>query len=203
MCALPGGTVTFLFTDIEGSTRLIEELGEEGYVQALVKHRTALRDVFLAHQGVEVDTQGDAFLYVFGEAENGVAAARAAQQALAPGPVRVRMGLHTGMPLLTGEGYAGRELHRAARIAACGHGGQVLVSAATAALVDGDLRELGEHRLKDFAEPVAIFQLGSELFPPLRRSRTRTCPGPRRRSSAASGRRQRLPSSSASTGSSP
>src|SRR5919204_211165 len=146
--ALPSGTVTFLFTDIEGSTRLLHELGAERYAHALAEHRRTLREAFGAHGGVEVDTQGDAFLYVFADPPGAVAAAAAGQQALASGPIKVRMGLHTGEPRLSGEGYAGRELHRAARIAAAGHGGQVLVSSATAALVEGELTELGEHRLK-------------------------------------------------------
>jgi class 3 adenylate cyclase len=128
---LPSGTVTFLFTDIEGSTRLIEELGEERYIEALAEHRRLLREAFSARGGVEVDTQGDAFLYAFAEAGEALVAAAEGQQALASGPVRVRMGVHTGDARPTGEGYAGRELHRAARIAASGHGGQVLVSAAT------------------------------------------------------------------------
>src|SRR5207253_1021625 len=172
----PSGTVTFLFTDIEGSTRLIEELGEEGYVKALAEHRRLLRGAFSG--GVEVDTQGDAFLYAFRHPAEALAAAAQGQQALESGPVRVRMGLHTGEPLLTGEGYAGRELHRAARIAAAGHGGQVVVSAATRALVDGDLTELGEHRLKDFEEPVALFQLGRERFPPLKTISNTNLPRP-------------------------
>src|SRR5438105_155343 len=165
---LPTGTVTFLFTDIEGSTRLIGELGEGGYVEALADHRRSLREAFGAHGGVEVDTQGDAFLYAFHDPAEAVAAARQGQQALAAGPVKVRMGLHSGEPLLTGEGYAGRELHRAARIAAAGHGGQVVVSAATRTLVEGgELAELGEHRLKDFDTPVAIYHLGDRDVPPL------------------------------------
>jgi predicted ATPase len=175
---LPRGTVTFLFTDIEGSTRLIEELGEDGYVQALAEHRRLLRAAFSEHGGYEVDTQGDAFLYAFADPGQALAAAAQAQQALASGPVTVRIGLHTGKPRLTGEGYAGRELHRAARIAACGHGGQVVVSAATRALVDRDLSELGEHRLKDFAEPVPLFQLGHERFPPLKTISNTNLPRP-------------------------
>ncbi|HYY32067.1 MAG TPA: adenylate/guanylate cyclase domain-containing protein, partial [Gaiellaceae bacterium] len=176
---LPSGTVTFLFTDIEGSTRLIEELGEEGYVQALSDHRRLLREAFAAQGGVEVDTQGDAFLYVFADPPAALAAAAAGQQALAAGPITVRMGLHTGEARLTGEGYAGRELHRAARIAACGHGGQVVLSAATAALAGRDgLTQLGEHRLKDFAEPVPLFQLGSERFPPLKTISNTNLPRP-------------------------
>ena len=178
MPELPTGTVTFLFTDVEGSTRLIEELGEEGYVEALAWHRGALREAFGAEGGVEVDTQGDAFLYAFADAAAALAAAVQGQQALASGPVRVRMGMHTGEALLSGEGYAGRELHRAARIVAAGHGGQVVVSAASAALAGGELSELGEHRLKDFPEPVALFQLGEEAFPPLRTISNTNLPSP-------------------------
>src|SRR4249920_2781211 len=126
---LPSGSVTLLFTDIEGSTRLIEELGEDGYVLALAEHRRLLRSAFSAHGGLEVDTQGDAFLYAFADPVQALAAAAKGQQALSSGPVRVRMGLHTAEPVLTAEGYAGRELHRAARIAASGHGGQVVLSA--------------------------------------------------------------------------
>jgi predicted ATPase/class 3 adenylate cyclase len=176
---LPTGTVTFLFTDIEGSTRLIGELGEGGYVEALTEHRRLLREAFGIHGGVEVDTQGDAFLYAFSDAAEAVAAAGRGQQVLAAGPVKVRMGLHSGEPLLTREGYAGRELHRAARIAAAGHGGQVVVSAATRTLVeDGELRELGEHRLKDFDTPVSIYQLGDGDFPPLKTISNTNLPRP-------------------------
>jgi predicted ATPase len=175
---LPSGTVTFLFTDIEGSTRLIEELGEEGYVKALADHRGLLRAAFSAQRGVEVDTQGDAFLYAFGNPVDALAAAARGQEALEKGPVRVRMGLHTGEPRLTGEGYAGRELHRAARIAASGHGGQVVVSAATQALGGAELTGLGEHRLKDFPEPVALFQLGAARFPPLKTISNTNLPRP-------------------------
>jgi predicted ATPase len=175
---LPAGTVTLLFTDIEGSTRLIEELGESRYVDALAEHRHLLRDAFAAHGGVEVDTQGDAFLYAFADPEEALAAAAQGQEALAPGQVRVRMGLHTGELQLTGEGYAGRELHRAARIAASGHGGQIVMSAATRAFVGGELSELGEHRLKDFDKPVGLFQLGSERFPPLKTISNTNLPRP-------------------------
>src|SRR6185436_14337378 len=175
---LPAGVVTFLFTDIEGSTRLMDELGEEAYVGALAEHRRLLRAAFAGQGGVEVDTQGDAFLYAFAAPGDALEAAARGQQALSAGPVRVRMGLHTGDVRRTGEGYAGRELHRAARIAASGHGGQVVVSAATAALVDSNLEDLGEHRLKDFAEPVALFQLGRERFPPLKTISNTNLPRP-------------------------
>jgi predicted ATPase len=163
---LPGGTVTFLFTDIEGSTRLLHELGADRYAEELAKHRGVLRETFSRHGGVEVDTQGDAFFVAFPTAQGALAAAREAQQELG---LPVRMGLHTGTPLLTGEGYVGTDVHRAARIAAAGHGRQVLVSTATAALVDpAELRDLGEHRLKDLSAPERILQLGDENFPPLK-----------------------------------
>ena len=131
MRELPSGTVTFLFTDIEGSTRLLDELGGERYATVLAEHHRVCREAWAAHGGVEVDTEGDAFFVVFERARNALAAAEVAQQALADGPVRVRMGLHSGEVLLTETGYVGRELHRAARIAASGHGGQVVVSEQT------------------------------------------------------------------------
>jgi len=165
---LPSGTVTFLFTDVEGSTKLLHERGAAEYAKALAEHRRILREAFGAHGGVEVDTQGDAFFVAFPTAPGALGAAAAAQKGLAPGPIRVRMGLHTGTPHLTEEGYVGVDVHRAARIAACGHGGQVLVSGATAALLSGEgLRDLGEHRLKDLLAPERIFQFGDEDFPPL------------------------------------
>ena len=166
---LPSGTVTFLFTDVEGSTRLLHELGAEAYAGALAEHRRLLREAFGAHGGVEVDTQGDAFFVAFPTAPGALAAAVEVVKALGEGPIRVRLGLHTGTPLLTEEGYVGADVHRAARIAAAGHGGQVLVSAATAALVEaGRLRDLGEHRLKDLSAPERVFQLGDGEFPPLK-----------------------------------
>jgi predicted ATPase len=174
----PNATVTFLFTDVEGSTRLLHELGAEAYAEALAEHRRALRKVFAAEGGVEVDTQGDAFFYVFTDARAAFAAGAAANVALEPGLIRIRMGLHTGEPLLTGEGYVGEDVHLGARIAAAAHGGQVLLSAATRALVDGGVTDLGEHRLKDFAEPVAIFQLGEERFPPLKTISNTNLPRP-------------------------
>jgi predicted ATPase len=167
---LPGGTVTFLFTDIEGSTRLLHELGD-AYADALAEHRRVLRDAFERHDGVEVDTQGDAFFVAFGRAADALAASSEAQVGLAEGPIRVRIGVHTGEPLVTEEGYVGIDVHRAARIAAVGHGGQVLVSAATTALLDPSntvLLDLGEHRLKDLTAPERIYQLGEEEFPPLK-----------------------------------
>jgi predicted ATPase/class 3 adenylate cyclase len=166
---LPSGTVTFLFTDVEGSTRLLHELGAEGYAEALAEHRRIVREAFIAGGGVEVDTQGDAFFVAFSTAPAALHAAGQATEALAPGPIRVRMGIHTGTPHLGEEGYVGVDVHRAARIAACGHGGQVLVSASTAALTGTDgLRDLGEHRLKDLSSAERIYQLGDEEFPPLK-----------------------------------
>jgi predicted ATPase len=164
---LPTGTVTFLFTDIEGSTRLLQELGD-GYAELLVEHRRVLREAWREHDGVEVDTQGDAFFVAFSRATEAVAAAAQAQSALADGPVKVRMGLHTGEPLQGGEGYVGFDVHRAARIAAAGHGGQVLLSQATADLARAQVRDLGLHRLKDLSAPERIFQLGTDHFPPLK-----------------------------------
>lgn len=166
---LPSGTVTFLFTDIEGSTRLLQELGVDGYADALARHRSALRAAFVRHGGVEVDTQGDAFFFGFASAPDAVAAAVDGQQALAAGPIRVRMGLHTGTPRLTDEGYVGTDVHRAARIAAVAHGGQIVVSSTTAALADpATFQDLGMHRLKDLSAAEHIHQVGPGSFPPLR-----------------------------------
>ena len=166
---LPTGTVTFLFTDIEGSTRLLHSLGPDAYADALDEHRRVLRDAFAAHQGVEVDTQGDAFFVAFPTAHGAAAAARQAQEALADGPIAVRMGLHTGVPTLTAEGYVGVDVHRGARVGALAHGGQIVVSPTTAALLeDAPLRDLGTHRLKDFDGAIRLFQLGLDELPPLR-----------------------------------
>jgi predicted ATPase len=163
--AFPTGTVTFLFTDVEGSTKLLDELGAERYAEALGRHRQVLRDAVTRQSGVEVDTQGDAFFVAFPTAPSAIAAAQEAQETLA---IPVRMGIHTGTPLLTDEGYVGSDVHKAARIAAAGHGRQVLVSASTAALLDAELTDLGEHRLKDLSAPERIYQLGDDEFPPLK-----------------------------------
>jgi predicted ATPase/class 3 adenylate cyclase len=166
---LPSGTVTFLFTDVEGSTKLLHELGAEAYARALAEHRRVIREAVEAHDGVEVDTQGDALFVAFPTAPGALSAAAEAHAALAAGPIRVRMGLHSGTPLVTAEGYVGEDVHRAARIAASGHGGQTLVSASTAALVGTEqLRDLGPHRLKDLSAQERIFQFGDEDFPPLK-----------------------------------
>lgn len=164
---LPDGTVTFLFTDVEGSTRLLHELGAEAYAAALAEHRQLIRAACASEGGIEVDTQGDAFFFAFPTAPGASAAALAFTEALASGPIQVRVGIHTGTPLLTSEGYVGHDVHRAARIAAAGHGKQVLVSASTAPLVEIELTDLGEHRLKDLSAPERIYQLGDDEFPPL------------------------------------
>ena len=165
---LPSGTVTFLFTDVEGSTRLLHELGAEGYAEALAEHRRLIREACAAEGGVEVDTQGDAFFFAFPTAPGALAAAAALTDVLASGPISVRVGVHTGTPLLTDEGYVGGDVHRAARVAAAGHGGQVLVSAATAQLVEVELVDLGEHRLKDLSASERVYQLGDGDFPALK-----------------------------------
>jgi predicted ATPase/class 3 adenylate cyclase len=186
---LPTGTVTLLLTDIEGSTRLLHRLGER-YAETLGAHRELMRAAFARHGGAEVDTQGDAFFVAFPDAVACVRATVACQRALAAhawpegAAVRVRMGVHTGEPSRTDEGYVGMDVHATARICSAGHGGQILLSERTAALVrealagDGlELRELGEHRLKDIATPQALHQLViPELasdFPPLRTLATR------------------------------
>lgn len=152
-----------------GSTRLLHELGPHRYAEALEEHRRIVREAIAAHDGVEVDTQGDAFFVAFPTAQGAAAAARAAVEALAATPIRVRVGLHTGSPTTATEGYVGLDVHRGARIAALGHGEQILVSPTTAALLDSEpLRDLGRHRLKDFDGAVQLYQLGEREFPPLR-----------------------------------
>lgn len=180
---LPSGTVTFLFTDIEGSTRLLQHLGDS-YADLLSAHRTLLRSAFEAHAGHEVDTQGDAFFYAFSRAGDAVAGAVAAQQALSAyswpvgSEVKVRMGLHTGEPLRTESGYVGLDVHRGSRLMSAGHGGQVLLSQTTWNLIEDELpagvhlRDLGEHRLRDLIRPLRIAQLEIDglpaEFPPLK-----------------------------------
>jgi predicted ATPase len=175
---LPSGTVTFLFTDVEGSTRLLHALGAEAYAEALAEHRRVIREACASEGGVEVDTQGDAFFFAFPTAPGALAAASAFTEALASGPIQVRVGLHTGTSLLTEEGYVGDDVHVAARVASSGHGGQVLVSSSTAQLVETELTDLGEHRLKDIAESVAIYQLGEASFPPLKTISNTNLPRP-------------------------
>ena len=181
MTVLPGGTVTFLFTDIEGSTRLLQELGD-AYGDVVRDHRLILREQLGEKGGTEVDTQGDAFFYSFPRARDAVAGAVAAQRALAEhdwpenSEVRVRMGLHTGEPSVGDEGYLGLDVVRAARICSAGHGGQILLSETTRALLGNDVPEgvvivdLGQQHLKD-VQHERIYQLavdGDQKFPPLK-----------------------------------
>ncbi|HEV8251149.1 MAG TPA: adenylate/guanylate cyclase domain-containing protein [Gaiellaceae bacterium] len=170
MSSLPGGTVTFLFSDVEGSTRLLRALGDD-WAGALADYRRILRETFAAEGGREVDTQGDGMFFVFPRARPAVAAAAEAQRRIQAhawpegGLVRVRMGLHTGEPAVGEEGYVGMDVVRAARIAAAAHGGQVLLSATTHSLVAADPVEgvgtifLGEQSLKDLPGPVPMYQL--------------------------------------------
>jgi class 3 adenylate cyclase len=180
--ALPGGTVTFLFSDIEGSTRLLEQLGDR-YEDVDRDHRRILRQRLDEAGGREIDNQGDAFFFSFQRAKDAVAAAVAAQRELAThawpngANVRIRMGLHTGEPTVGEEGYLGMDVVRAARICSAGHGGQILLSETTRALVGNNvpdgvaIRDLGEAHLKD-VQHERIYELALEdqqaEFPPLR-----------------------------------
>ena len=171
--SLPTGTVTFLFTDIEGSTRLVQGLGD-GYPELLERHQEILRSTFPRHEGTEVGTEGDSFFVVFPTALGAVEAAVDGQRGLESHPwpdgarIRVRMGLHTGDGVLGGDSYVGLDVHRAARIAAAGHGGQILISDATRAIVEPSLpvgltlRDLGSQRLKDLLRTERIYQVGAE-----------------------------------------
>jgi class 3 adenylate cyclase len=168
---LPSGTVTFLFSDIEGSTSLLKRLGDEQYAELLRTHRSIVRETFGLYHGQEIDTQGDAFFYSFHRAREAVAAAVEVQrkhneQAWPEGvAVRMRLGLHTGEPAIGEEGYTGLDVVRASRIAAVGRGGQVLLSDTTRAIVSGDLpdgvtiRSLGDQRLKDIDQPEPLHEL--------------------------------------------
>jgi class 3 adenylate cyclase len=176
MSGLPSGTVTFVFSDIEGSTTLLKALGDR-YGDVLAAHRTLMRESFGSRGGVEIDTQGDAFFFAFPRARDAVAAAVEAQRAHASyawpegHAVRVRMGLHTGEPAVGSEGYLGIDVVRAARLCTVGRGGQVIVSETTRALVGGalpdgvSLHTLGERRLKDIDEPERVFELDIEGAP--------------------------------------
>jgi YVTN family beta-propeller protein len=184
MADLPSGAVTFLFTDIEGSTRLVKQIRER-YGDMLREHQRLLREAFEAHTGYEVDTQGDSFFVAFSSARDALLAAVDGQRALLSHPwpdgvrIRVRMGLHTGQAVASSGRYTGLAVHRAARIGAAGHGGQILVSQATQTLLEDEeeelhvsLRDLGEQRLKDLDRPVRLYQADAEglpaEFPPLR-----------------------------------
>jgi predicted ATPase len=170
--------VTLVFTDVEESTALLRELGAKAYREVLGEHRRVIRAAFSEHSGYEVDEEGDGFFFAFGSAPAAVEAALEATAGLAEGPVRVRIGVHTGEPLVDPPNYIGEDVHLAARIMSAGHGGQVLLSRATRVLVDSDVRELGEHRLRGFPDPVALFQLGTGRFPPLRTISNTNLPRP-------------------------
>jgi len=171
MPSLPTGTVTFLFTDIEGSTRLLQSLGDTRATDVFEEHRRLLRQAIATSGGQELQDQGDGFLFVFQRAHDALLAVVAAQRAITTHPwpdgagLRVRMGLHTGEPVATPDGYVGVDVHRAARISAAGHGGQILLSQTTHDLIDRQLpegvgfRDLGAYRLKDLQLPERIFQL--------------------------------------------
>ena len=173
MAALPAGTITFIFSDIEGSTDLMKRLGT-GYAELIADHRRIVRDTFERHEGIEIDTQGDSFFFAFARARDAVAAAVELQRAHAqhdwPGgeTVRVRMGLHTGEPAVGEEGYLGVDVVRAARLSATGAGGNVLLSETTRALIGSSLPEgvsihpVGERILKDIDEPERVFELTIE-----------------------------------------
>jgi class 3 adenylate cyclase len=174
MTVLRGGTVTFVFTDIEGSTQLLQELGDEGYGRVSSDHRRLVRETFGARGGTEIDTQGDAFFFAFARARDAVAAAVETQRVHAAHrwpdgvDVRVRMGLHTGEPAVGEEGYHGLDVVRAARLCGAGTGGSVLLSETTRALVGSSLPDgvavhpVGERRLKDLDEPERVFELEIE-----------------------------------------
>ena len=184
----PTGAVTFLFTDIEGSTRLVKQLRDD-YGAVLRDHQRLLREAFDAHRGYEVDTQGDSFFVAFASAREALLAAVEGQLALRSHPwpdgveIKVRMGLHTGQASAQDGRYTGLAVHRAARIGAAGHGGQILVSQATQTLLEDEeedlhifLRDLGEQRLKDLDRPVRLYQAGADglptSFPPVRQAAT-------------------------------
>jgi YVTN family beta-propeller protein len=184
MADLPSGAVTFLFTDIEGSTQLVRQLRGR-YADVLSEHQRLLRDAFSQHGGHEIDTQGDAFFYASGSAHEAVLAAVEAQRALSGYPwpdgteVRVRIGIHTGQAAPVNGRYTGLAVHRAARISAAAHGGQVLVSQATQSLLEDEeedlavrMRDLGDQRLKDIERPVRLYQVAAPGlatdFPPPR-----------------------------------
>jgi class 3 adenylate cyclase/streptogramin lyase len=192
MAELPSGTVTFLFTDIEGSTRMLHELRDR-YGDVLETHARLMRAAFEEHNGNEIDTQGDSFFAAFRTAKDALAAAVSAQKRLAAEPwangkrPAVRMGMHTGEPSVSGERYLGLAVHRASRICSAAHGGQILLSGTTADLVADELppgtslRNLGEHKLKDFERPERVFQVVADgladAFPPLAAERNSTLEG--------------------------
>jgi predicted ATPase len=165
-----------MFTDIEGSTRLLQELGDKRYGAELELHRERVRGAVAAHGGYELGTEGDAFFIAFATASEALDTASEVQTALADGPIRVRIGIHTGEPLVVAGNYVGLAVHKAARICAAAHGGQVLVSQAARDLAGDGVRELGEYRLKDLTAPERLFQLGTGEFPALRTLRPTNLP---------------------------
>ena len=177
----PTGTVTLVFTDIEGSTRLLEQLGVEAYREALAEHRRIVRDACARHSGYEVDAEGDAFFYAFATAQAAVTAVSEAMFGLDGGPIRIRVGIHTGEPALEPPNYLGLDVHRAARIMAAAHGGQVVLSPTTVSQLEPeafDLHDLGEHRFKDLEAAIPIFQLAAGSFPPLKTISNTNLPRP-------------------------
>lgn len=172
MTELPAGTLTFVFSDVEGSTRLLRQLGER-YAPVVADHQRLMREAFTGHGGREVDAQGDSFFVAFARPRDAVLAALGAQRSLsehewpAQAELRVRIGIHTGPAEVVGERYVGLAVHRAARICSLGHGGQILLSQATVSvledeleeLLDVELRDLGEQRLKDFDRGVRIYEI--------------------------------------------
>jgi predicted ATPase/class 3 adenylate cyclase len=167
---LPTGTVTLLFADVEQSTALLLRLGAKRYSAALAEYQRVVRQAVESNGGVQVDAEGDGFFAAFSSAEQAVSGAAEAQAALAEGGLHVRMGMHTGEPLVVDGRYRGIDVHQAARVAAAGHGEQVLLSEATRNLLDASVRvrDLGRHRLKDLGEPMRLYQLGDGDFPPPR-----------------------------------
>ena len=189
---LPTGTVTFVFTDVEGSTRLLDRLGARAYAQLLADHSRIVCEACETHGGVVVDTEGDAFFVAFASAPDALTATRAIQDGLSEGPLRIRIGVHTGTPVLTETGYVGIDVHRAARIASAAHGGQIVVSATTHSLAEPAelaFRDVGKHRLKDLAAAEHLYQLGEHEFPPLRSLGSTNLPVP---STPFLGRREEL-----------
>jgi predicted ATPase/class 3 adenylate cyclase len=182
----PSGTVTLLFSDIEGSTRLLHELGTEAYREALAEHRRIVREAYARYRGYEVDYEGDAFFYAFSSAPAALAAVSEAMAGLEGGPISIRVGIHSGEPGLDPPKYVGMDVHLAARVMSSAHGGQVVLSATTAELIKPSdtvsqgvvLTDLGEHRLKDIQEPVLLFQLGEGSFPPLKTISNTNLPRP-------------------------
>jgi class 3 adenylate cyclase len=175
MTEQPVGTVTLLFTDIEGSTRLLQHLGTDEYSRALDRHRKLLRAAFAAYGGYEVNWEGDSFFIAFGTADDAVAAALDAQQAISnedwPGGIdlRVRIGIHTGEPRAAPPKYVGLDVHVAARVMAAAHGGQIVASERTVVALRKRRAtlDLGERRLREISDPIRVFQIGHGRFPPL------------------------------------